>query len=75
MVFFDVQKIFKLDLVWLVYFCFCWLFLYCHIQEITAKLNVLKLSFPLHFLLECIYFCLMFRFLINFELKFVYGIR
>ena len=46
---------FYFDELPLVYICFCCLCFWCHIREITAKINVMKLS-PLCILLEFLQF-------------------
>lgn len=40
---FAMQKLFQLDVVLLVYFCFCHLCFWCYIQEIIVKTNVMKI--------------------------------
>ena len=42
--FLHCAKAFKLDVVPFIYFCFCCLYCWCHIHEIIAKSNVMKLS-------------------------------
>ena len=40
--FFWCTEVFKLDVVTFIYFCFCCLRFWCHIQEVIAKSNVMK---------------------------------
>ena len=47
--FFCYAEAFEFDAVAVVYFCFCWLYFWCHIQEIIIKTNVMKI-FPYVFI-------------------------
>ena len=66
-------KVFDFDEVQLIYFSFCWLCLYCHIQEITDKSNCIKISSMLSSK-SFVVLALMFRSLIHFGLIFVYDV-
>ena len=74
--FFAVQKIFFLfDIIPFVYICFCSLSFWCHIQEIIAKTNVIKLSSSVFFKLNFMVSQLKFKYLIYCEVIFVHVVR
>ena len=55
--FFAVQELFSLDVVPLVYICFCCLCFMCHIQKSIAKTNVKSFdTFPIHFFQAFLWF-------------------
>lgn len=69
---FFMQTIFNFDEIKFIFFCCHCLCLWCDIQEVIAKYNVQKVL-TLCFLLSVL--VLVLRFLVHFELIFVYGIR
>ena len=71
MVYFAVQKLFGLRSSYLFMFCFCCLFFWCQIWKIIAKTNVREITAYVFFW-EFMVSVLTYKYLIHFDLIFVY---
>ena len=69
----NCNKVFRFDVVSFACFCLCCLHFHCHIQEIIAKSNAMKLSLSIFF--YELQFYVLYLGLYCFELTSVYGFR